>query len=298
MSTGTSTAPARPAPGAGEHVPGLPGRELRDRAMTVLLAALMAATIAVLAWVLIYVAGQGLKYLGPSFFTQTPPGNPATAGGGYGNAIVGSLIVVGIAAGISVPVGIAAAVAITEYGGRLPAVAGFLTDVLVGVPTIVIGAFVWAIWVVRFHSFSGLAGSIALAIVMLPLVIRASAEMLRLVPGSLREASAALGASEARTIVSVVLPTARSGLITGVMLAIARAMGETAPLLLTSIGNTLFYETNPTKPMTTLSLQIFQDAITGFRAAQARAWAGALTLIAIVLILTVAARIISHRASA
>jgi phosphate transport system permease protein len=297
MSTGMSTAPARPAPGAGENVPGLPGRKLRDRAMTVLLAALMAVTIAVLAWVLIYVAGQGLKYLGPSFFTQTPPGNPATAGGGYGNAIVGSLIVVGIAAGISVPVGIAAAIAISEYGGRLPAVAGFLTDVLVGVPTIVIGAFVWAIWVVRFHSFSGLAGSVALAIVMLPLVIRASAEMLRLVPGSLRESSAALGATQARTIVSVVLPTARSGLITGVMLAIARAMGETAPLLLTSIGNTLFYETNPTKPMTTLSLQIFQDAITGFTAAQARAWAGALTLIAIVLILTVAARIISYRAS-
>ncbi len=133
---------------------------------------------------------------------------------------------------------------------------------------------------------------------MLPLVIRASAEMLRLVPDVLREASAALGITRSRTIMSVVLPTARSGLITGAMLAVARAMGETAPLLLTTLGNSLFYQDNPTKPMSTLSLQIFGDAITGFRAAQARAWAGALTLIGIVLIFTIGARIISGRASA
>ena len=292
----TATTPVRPPRGAGDMVPGLARRHLRDRVMTALLAVTVAATIAVLAWVLVYVASQGLKYLGPSFFTETPPGDPSQAGGGYGNSIVGSLIIVGIATAISVPLGIGAAVAIAEYGGRLAAVAGFLTDVLVGIPTIVIGAFIYALWVTRF-GFSGLAGSFALAIIMLPLVIRASAEMLRLVPGSLREASAALGATQARTIISVVLPTATPGLITGVMLAVARAMGETAPLLLTTLGNSLFYQNNPTKPMSTLSLQIFTDAITGFRAAQARAWAGALTLIGIVLILTVAARLISRRAS-
>jgi phosphate transport system permease protein len=264
--------------------------------MTAVLGIAVAATIAVLAWVLVYVAGQGLKYLGPSFFTSTPPGDPSQLGGGYGNSIVGSLIIVGIATVISVPLGIGAAVAIAEYGGRLAAAAGFLTDVLVGIPTIVIGAFVYALWVTRF-GFSGLAGAFALAIVMLPLVIRASAEMLRLVPDVLREASAALGVTRSRTIVSVVLPTARSGLITGVMLAVARAMGETAPLLLTTLGNSLFYQDNPAKPMSTLSLQIFADAITGFRAAQARAWAGALTLIGIVLILAVGARLISRRAS-
>jgi phosphate transport system permease protein len=198
---------------------------------------------------------------------------------------------------ISVPLGIAAAIAIKEYGGRVAMAASFLTDVLVGIPTIVIGAFIWAIWVTHF-GFSGLAGSLALAIVMLPLVIRASAEMLRLVPDVLREASAALGITRSRTIMSVVLPTARSGLITGAMLAVARAMGETAPLLLTTLGNSLFYQENPTRPMSTLSLQIFSDAITGFRAAQARAWAGALTLIGIVLIFTIGARIISGRASA
>jgi phosphate transport system permease protein len=292
----TATTPVRPPRGAGDMVPGLARRHLRDRVMTALLAVTVAATIAVLAWVLVYVASQGLKYLGPSFFTETPPGDPSQAGGGYGNSIVGSLIIVGIATAISVPLGIGAAVAIAEYGGRLAAVAGFLTDVLVGIPTIVIGAFIYALWVTRF-GFSGLAGSFALAIIMLPLVIRASAEMLRLVPGSLREASAALGATQARTIISVVLPTATPGLITGVMLAVARAMGETAPLLLTTLGNSLFYQNNPTKPMSTLSLQIFTDAITGFRAAQARAWAGALTLIGIVLILTIAARLISRRAS-
>lgn len=291
-----TTAPAPPAPDR-RAVPGLAPRHARDRAMTILLAVTVAATIAVLAWVLAYVAAQGLKYLGPSFFTTTPPGDPSQAGGGYGNSILGSLIIVGTATVISVPLGIAAAIAITEYGGRLAAVAGFLTDVLVGIPTIVIGAFVWAMWVTRF-GFSGLAGAIALAIVMLPLVIRASAEMIRLVPDPLREASAALGATRARTIVSVVLPTARSGLITGVMLAVARAMGETAPLLLTTLGNSLFYQANPTKPMSTLSLQIFTDAITGFRAAQARAWAGALTLIAIVLIFAIGARLVSRRASA
>jgi phosphate transport system permease protein len=263
--------------------------------MTVLLALVMAATAAMLAWVLVYVAGQGLKYLGPSFFTTTPPGDPSQVGGGYANSIIGTLIIVGIATVISVPLGLAAAVAIAEYGGRLAAVAGFLTDVLVGIPTIVIGAFIWAIWVTHF-GFSGLAGAIALAIVMLPLIIRSGAEMLRLVPDPLREASAALGATRSRTTMSVVLPTARSGLITGVMLAVARAMGETAPLLLTTLGNSLFYQTNPTKPMSTLSLQIFSDAITGFRAAQARAWAGALTLIILVLIFAVGARLISRRA--
>ncbi len=285
----------RPHAPTASHVPGLARRHATDRAMTVLLAVAVLVTIAVLAWVLVYVAAQGLKYLGPGFFTSTPPGNPATVGGGYANGIIGSLIIVGIATVISVPIGIAAAVAVTEYGGRLAAVTGFLTDVLVGVPTIVIGAFIWVIWVDRF-GFSALAASAALAIVMLPLVIRASAEMLRLVPDVLREASAALGVTRARAIISVVLPTALSGLITGVMLAVARAMGETAPVLLTTL-NDQFVQVNPAKPMTTLSLQIFTDAITGFRAAQARAWAGALTLIGIVLIFAIGARLVSRRAS-
>jgi phosphate transport system permease protein len=194
------------------------------------------------------------------------------------------------------PVGIAAAIYLVEYGGQLARVTRFLTDILVGVPTIVTGALVYAMWVV-FFGFSGIAGGIALGLVMLPLVIRSTEEMLRLVPRELREASLALGASKARTIMSIVLPTASSGIITGVMLAFARAMGETAPLLLTALGNDLFIELNPTKRMSTLSLQIFGNAITGYKAAQARAWAGALTLVAMVLLFTLAARWIASRTS-
>ncbi|MGE5289308.1 MAG: phosphate ABC transporter permease PstA [Micromonosporaceae bacterium] len=282
--------------GRPEAVPGLTRRHVVDRVMTMLLGLALVATIGVLVWVLIYVAAQGLKYLGPAFVTQTPPGDPSQPGGGFVNGIIGSLIMVGIAALISVPIGIAAAVAMVEYGGRFAAAAGFLTDVLIGVPTIVIGLFVYAIWVLRF-GFSGLAGAIALAIIMLPLVTRASAEMLRLVPMTLHEASASLGVTRSRTIFSVVLPTALPGITTGVMLAVARAMGEAAPLLFTALGNDLFVQANPTKRMSGLPLMIFNNAITGFKTAQARAWAGALTLIGMVLIFTVAARLIGRRAT-
>lgn len=287
-----------PAPGPGfSAIPNGPRRKFVNTVMTTLLALVMAGTIAILLWVLAYVAAQGLKYLGPEFLTQTPPGNPSDAGGGFLNGIIGSIIMVGIATVIAVPLGVATAIYLVEYQGRLARYASFLTDVMTGLPTIVTGAFVYALWVV-FFGFSGLAGGIALALVMLPLVTRSAAEILRLVPTALREASLSLGIGRARTILSVVLPTAMSGIITGVMLAVARAMGETAPLLLTALGNDLFVETNPTKRMSTLSLQIFGNAITGFRTAQARAWAGALTLIALVLIFTIIARLVGRRSLA
>lgn len=299
MTTADTRAPRGgqvPPPTATPQPPARGIRKLQNNVATVVLTIFMAATIAVLLWVLIYVADQGLRYLGPEFLTQTPPGNPAEPGGGFLNGIIGSLIIVGIATIISVPIGLGAAIFLSEYGGRLAGTARFLTDVLIGVPTIVTGAFVYAIWVIHF-GFSGLAGGIALALIMMPLIIRTSEEMLRLVPHELREASLALGVTRRTTILSVVLPTARSGLITGIMLAIARAMGETAPLLLTALGNDLFIEFNPTKRMSTLSLQIFGNAITGFKASQARAWAGALTLIGIVLIFAILARVIASRSS-
>lgn len=271
-------------------------RKFTNVAMTGVLTATMIVTIAVLLWVLGYVAAEGLKYLGPEFLTQTPPGNPAQPGGGFVNGIIGTLIIVGTATVLSIPIGIAAAIYFVEYGGRLARYARFVTDVMVGIPTIVTGAFIYAIWVVHF-GFSGIAGGIALALIMLPLIIRSIEEMLRLVPNDLREASLALGVTRARTIISVVLPTASAGIITGVMLAVARAMGETAPLLLTALGNDLFTELNPDKRMSTLSLQIFGNAITGFKAAQARAWAGALTLIVLVLLFALAARLIARRSA-
>jgi phosphate transport system permease protein len=260
----------------------------------VLVAAVLLA-VGVLAWVLIYVAIQGAGALNLDFLTHNPPSNPSDAGGGFANGIIGSLIVVGIAAGIAIPLGVAAAIYLVEYGrGRWSATIRFFNDVLIGVPTIVTGAFVYAIWVTHF-GFSGFAGSLALAVVMLPLVTRTTEEMLRLVPNELREGSLALGATRSQTVMRICVPTALPGIITGAMLAVARAMGETAPLLLTALGNDLFTQLNPGKRMETLSLQIFTNAVTGFKQAQSRAWAGALTLIAIVLILTFVARFFGRR---
>ncbi|MEV7088051.1 phosphate ABC transporter permease PstA [Streptomyces sp. NPDC093085] len=290
MATHLTHHPRSPRPGG----PGLKRRQATNAIGSAVLYAASAATVGVLCWVLFYVAEQGFRYLGPEFLANTPPGNPSEAGGGFLNGIIGSLIVVGLATVVAVPLGIGAALCVVEYGGRLARAVNFLTDVLIGIPTIVTGAFVYALWVTRY-GFSGYAGAISLALVMLPLIVRATAEILRLVPGELREASLALGVTRARTIVSVVLPSALGGITTGVMLAVARAMGETAPLLLTALGNDLFVEANPGHRMSTLSLQIFSNAITGFRAAQARAWAGALTLVILVLLFTALARLAGRR---
>jgi phosphate transport system permease protein len=271
-------------------------RRSRNLIMTALLALTTAAAIAVLVWVLGYVAVQGLKFLGPEFLTQNPPGDLAAAGGGFFNGIIGSLIVVGVASAIAIPVGVAVAVYLAELGrGRLAGAVRFFANVLMGIPTIVTGAFVYAIWVIRF-GFSGFAGSLALAIVMIPLIIRTSEEMLRLVPSEVREGAYALGATPFQAISKAVIPFALPGIVTGIMLAVARAMGETAPLLLTALGNDLFTQTNPGHRMSTLSLQIFDNAVTGYRTAQARAWAGALTLVFIVVGLIAIARLLSARA--
>ncbi len=273
-------------------------RRLVDLLVTGLLALVVAAVLALLVWVLVYVAIKGAHVINGGFFTDTPPGNPGDRGGGFENGIVGSLIIVGLATAMSVPLGVAAAVYLAEYGEkRLASLVRFLADVMLGIPSIVTGAFVYALWVLRF-GFSGYAGAIALGLVMFPLVIRASEEMLRLVPNEHREASLALGTGRAKTTIFVVLPIALSGITTGVMLAVARAMGETAPLLLTALGNDLFLQTNPGERMSTLSLQIFGNAITGFQEAQARAWGGALTLIGIVLVFTVVARLAGRRSVA
>jgi len=283
--------------GSGPRTPQLRRRHRRDRTMTLLLTALMIGIGGLLAWILAYVAVQGLQALDWGFLTDTPPGNPSDTGGGFYNGIIGSLIIVGIATLLAVPLGIGGAVYLNQYAtGRMAGVLRLVTDVMLGIPTIVTGAFIYALWVVEF-GFSGYAGAFALGLVMVPLIVRATEEMLRLVPRDIREASLALGATKSRTIVSVLLQTAGAGIITGVMLAVARAMGETAPLLLTTLGNDLFVETNPGERMSTLSLQIFGSATGGFPAAQARAWAGALTLIVIVLLLTIIARLIARKSA-
>jgi phosphate transport system permease protein len=281
----------------GSPAPMLRRRHRRDRGMTLVLTALMVSIGALLVWILLYVALKGINALNWGFLTDTPPGNPSDAGGGFYNGIIGSFEIVGLATLFSLPLGIGCAIYLNQYAaGRIAGALRLVTDVMLGIPTIVTGAFVYAIWVINF-GFSGFAGSLALALVMVPLITRATEEMLRLVPNEIREASFALGVTKSRTIVSVLLPTAGAGIITGVMLAIARAMGETAPLLLTALGNDLFVETNPGQRMSALSLQIYNSATGGFVNAQDRAWAGALTLIAIVLLLTIMARLIARRSA-
>ncbi len=283
--------------GGGPLASQLRRRHRRDRGMTWLLSALMVAIGALLVWILLYVALKGVKAINWGFITDTPPGNPSASGGGFYNGIIGTFEIVGIATLIALPLGIGCAVYLNQYAtGRIAGVLRLVTDVMLGIPTIVTGAFIYALWVVEF-GFSGFAGALSLALVMVPLIVRATEEMLRLVPPDLKEASLALGVTQSRTIVSVMLPTARAGIITGVMLAVARAMGETAPLLLTALGNDLFVETNPGARMSTLSLQIFGSATGGFVNAQNRAWAGALLLIVIVLLLTIMARLIARRSA-
>ncbi|HET6174105.1 MAG TPA: phosphate ABC transporter permease PstA [Gaiellales bacterium] len=284
-------------PGSSPAAPMLRRRHRRDRGMTILLTALMIAIGGLLAWILLYVALKGINALNWGFLTDTPPGNPSDTGGGFVNGIIGSFIIVGLATAVAIPLGIGCAIYLNQYAaGRVAAVVRLVVDVMLGIPTIVTGAFVYAIWVINF-GFSGFAGSLSLALVMVPLIVRATEEMLRLVPRDVREASLALGVTKSRTIVSVLLPTALAGIITGVMLAVARAMGETAPLLLTALGNDLFTVTNPSQRMSTLSMQIYTGATGGFTNAQDRAWAGALTLIAIVLALTIIARLVARRSA-
>jgi phosphate transport system permease protein len=197
---------------------------------------------------------------------------------------------------MAVPLGILGAVYINEYGGRGPlgAVIRFMADVMTGVPSIVMGLFIFSIWVLHF-GFSGLAGAFALGCLMLPIVIRSTEEMLKLVPNSLREGSYAVGATKARVTLTVVLPAAMSGIVSGALLAVARAAGETAPLLFTILT---VFSANPnvfSGPNTSLPSQIFANASSPYTGAQARGWGAALTLIAICFILMIAARIITAR---
>ncbi len=239
----------------------------------------------VLGWVLI----QGGSALNLDFFTQLPKpvGEP---GGGMGNAILGTLILLGLASLIGIPIGLGAGIYLAEYGnGRLGTAIRFVTDVLTGVPSITIGIFAYTMVVLPMRGFSTLAGSFALAIIMIPTVTRATEEMMKLVPGSLREASLALGIPQWKTVLRVVVPTAMGGIVTGAMLAVARAGGETAPLLFTAFGNR-FWSTALDRPIAALPLQVFTYALSPYDDWRAQAWAGAFVLVGLVLVINVVAR--------
>jgi phosphate transport system permease protein len=264
-------------------------RHARSRVMMVLM--WIAALIATLPLLLIvfHLLRQGASFIRPSFFTEMPKPVGET-GGGMSNAIVGTLILIGTASVIGLPIGVGAGIYLAEKRGNLLATTvRFLSDVLNGLPSIVLGIFAWEFMVRPFGGFSALAGGVALGAMMIPLVTRTTEEMIRLVPTSLREAALALGYTRWRTSVTVVLRTALPGIVTGALVAVARIAGETAPLLFTALGNQ-FWSTSLTEPIAALPLTIFTYAISPYETAHSQAWAGALVLILIVLIISLLAR--------
>jgi phosphate transport system permease protein len=251
-----------------------------------------------LGFVLVTVVSKGASAISWQFLTNgTLPVNVLPVNyGGMGAAVLGTLEITGFAALMAIPLGVLGGIYINEYGGNhvLARVINFFADVMTGVPSIIMGLFIFTIWVLHF-GYSGLAGSFALGCLMLPIVIRSTYEMLKLVPDSLREASYALGATKSRVTVTVTLPAAIGGIVSGSLLAVARAAGETAPLLftiltVTSTNTNLFSGAN-----TALSAQIFANATQPYTGAQARAWGAALTLIAIAFILMIVARLVTAR---
>jgi phosphate transport system permease protein len=244
--------------------------------------------------VLFFVVGQGATSLNWDFFTKLPKPVGET-GGGMANAIVGTLMLIAMASGIAVPLGILCGVYLSEYGQtRLAAGARFAADVLTGVPSIVVGIFAYAIAVLPVRHFSALAGSVALAVMMLPIVARTTEEMLRLVPAALREGALALGATRARAMFTVLLPAALPGVVTGVLVAIARIAGETAPLLFTSFNNR-FWSSDPRQPIASLTVQIFTYAISPYEDWHRQAWAAAAVLVFTVLAFSILARVVTAR---
>jgi len=247
-------------------------------------------TVAPLILIFAFLLIRGASSVNLSFFTQLPKpvGEP---GGGMANAIVGSLILIGLAACLGLPLGILGGIYMAESKDpRLPHAVRFLADVLNGVPSIVIGIFAYTIVVLPMRRFSALAGGVALGIIMLPIVLRTTEEMVRLVPGSLREAALALGIPEWKMLLRIVLPTAKAGIITGVMVSVARIAGETAPLLFTAFGNR-FWQHGLAQPIAALPLQIFAYAISPFDDWHRQAWAGALVLIAVIFLATLLVRL-------
>jgi phosphate transport system permease protein len=257
--------------------------------------ALAVVALIPLGLVLLFTAVNGLPALQhPEFFTnvERPVGIP---GAGVAHAIVGTLIMVGIASLMAIPIGILGGVYLVEYGhGSWARWVRICADVLAGAPSIAIGLFAYALVVAPLHRFSGFSGSIALAVLMLPIVARTSEAAIALIPGGLREAGLALGLPRWRVSLQLILPAAAPGVVTGALLSVARAAGETAPLLFTGFGNR-FFNVDPAGPMSALPLIVFHDALTPYPSLQQQAWGAALLLVALVLIVNIASRLVLRR---
>jgi len=267
-------------------------RRVLGRIAVVLCAVAVAISLAPLIAIVAYTTARGVHAWSVDFFTHvpTPPGIP---GGGISNAIVGSVVIVGIAAVIAVPVGIVAALFLLERQGRIAATLRFCADVLAGVPSIAMGIFAYTVIIEPIGHFAAIAGSFALAVLMLPIIVRSSEAAMRAVPREVWEAGLALGVRRSRVVRSVVLRGALPGLVTGNLLALARAVGETAPLLF--VTSSTLWALNPTQPMGALPLYIYSFATEPSTAAQTTAWGTALLLLVLVLVLSIVARVVANR---
>ncbi|OEZ60661.1 MULTISPECIES: phosphate ABC transporter permease PstA [unclassified Duganella] len=265
-------------------------RLLTHRIGIALSVAAMSVGLLVLAWILITLAVKGFGALSVHMFTQTTPA-PGSEGGGLANAIVGSLMIVGLATVISTPIGILAGIYLAEYGeeNKIAAVTRFVTDIMLSAPSIVIGMFVWAMYVATAKHYSGYAGSVALALIAVPVVVRTTDNMLRLVPNSLLEAAFALGAPRWKVAMMVRLRAVKAGVITGVLLAVARISGETAPLLFTALNNQ-FFSADMNAPMANLPVVIYGFAMSPYDNWRELAWGGALLVTFSVLALNILSR--------
>ena len=268
------------------------GARRRSNAIGLTLSMLaMALGLTVLLWILYVLFSNGLSALDWNLFTKDTPA-PGSEGGGLRNALVGSAMIVGLSVLVATPVGILAGVYLAEYGdtSKTAEFTRMVTDIMLSAPSIVLGLFVYAIAVATLGNFSGYAGSLALALIAIPVVVRTTENMLRLVPGSLREAAFALGAPRWKVATMVTLRAAKSGVITGLLLAVARISGETAPLLFTALNNQ-FFSTDMSKPMANLPVVIFQFAMSPYDNWIRLAWGGALIITLTVLVLNIVARV-------
>jgi phosphate transport system permease protein len=272
---------------------------IRRKAINVIMSGLIGLStfvgVGILALILGYIIREGAPALNTAFFTEAPAAL-GQAGGGVAPAIIGTLIMIGIGSLIGIPVGIGSAIYLSEYGrGRFASIVRFVADLMLGLPSIAIGAFVWAILVKRvFNNYTAIAGGVALAIIMIPIITRTVEEILRLVPNSLREASLALGTPQWKTIISVVLPVARGGILTGVVLSLARAGGETAPLLLTALSNN-FFSGDLRGPMASLPVTIYNYAKSPYTDSHTKAWGASLVLIILIGVLSLTVRLAARR---
>lgn len=269
-------------------------RKLKSASMTGIMLVFTVAILVPLAIIFLHILKMGFSSINLDFFMHIPKPTGET-GGGMANGMVGSLILIAMASSLGIPIGIFGAIYLVEYGGgKFSAIIRFAADVLNGIPSIITGLVAYALIVVPMKSFSALAGAAALALIMIPIILRTAEEQLKLVPTSLREASLALGIPMWRTTFSITLRSAMTGVVTGILLSIARVAGETAPLLFTALGN-MFWSKKLTEPIAAMPLQIFNFAISPYEDWHRLAWAGALVLVTLMFTISLATRYFSRQ---